>query len=124
MTVNPVLAALEAARWREISVWLSTNSDEQLARQLADLKMSSVRLMTIASLMDGNDPVDPPRSWKKDEQHLFAALPSELKRRVAERERRRDNEIRRLQNELGELKRERKAEKQQPPAIETQAAQH
>ena len=47
-------------------------------------------------------PIEPPRSWTKDEKDRFAALPRETQEYLAQRETERDRETRRSQNEAAE----------------------
>jgi hypothetical protein len=47
-------------------------------------------------------PIEPPRSWTKDEKERFLSLPRETQAYLAEREQERDREIRRSQNEAAE----------------------
>src|SRR3984893_1406905 len=47
-------------------------------------------------------PIEPPRSWTKDEKERFTTLPRETQAYLAEREQERDREIRRTQNEAAE----------------------
>ncbi len=47
-------------------------------------------------------PIDPPRSWSKEDKELFNALPRETQERVAERERSRESDFLRRQNEATE----------------------
>ena len=47
-------------------------------------------------------PIEPPRSWSKEDKELFAGLPRETQMRVAERERARESDFLRRQNEMVE----------------------
>jgi hypothetical protein len=47
-------------------------------------------------------PIEPPRSWTKDEKERFKTLPRDTQAYLAERETERDREIRRSQNEAAE----------------------
>jgi hypothetical protein len=47
-------------------------------------------------------PIEPPRSWSKDEKERFTSLPRDTQAYLAERETERDREIRRTQNEAAE----------------------
>jgi hypothetical protein len=47
-------------------------------------------------------PIEPPRSWSKEDKELFAGLPRETQMRVAERERARESDFLRRQNEAVE----------------------
>src|SRR5262249_45020236 len=49
--------------------------------------------------------IEPPKSWGKDEQELFATLPRAAQERIAERERSRDAELARHQREAAEQRR-------------------
>jgi hypothetical protein len=48
----------------------------------------------------------PPRSWRADEQLMWAALPPEIRGVISRRERERNLALRRKQNELAELTRQ------------------
>jgi hypothetical protein len=107
--MNQVLEALQAARWREIYSWLTANSAEQLAVQLRQLGVSPEKISTTANLliaMEETDPVEAPRSWKREDKAAFAALPRAIKEAIAHRETERDREVRRLQNATAEHKKE------------------
>jgi hypothetical protein len=58
-------------------------------------------------------PIDPPRSWTKDEKERFKALPRDLQEYVSERERARETELRRGQNEAAEQRKTADTERQQ-----------
>ena len=47
-------------------------------------------------------PVEPPRSWSKEDKELFKGLPRETQERLAERERSRDSDFSRRQQEATE----------------------
>ncbi len=47
-------------------------------------------------------PIEPPRSWTKDEKERFASLPRETQDYIAQREQEREREFRRSQNETAE----------------------
>ena len=47
-------------------------------------------------------PIEPPRSWTKDEKDRFKTFPRELQAYLSEREQERDRELRRSQNEAAE----------------------
>jgi hypothetical protein len=47
-------------------------------------------------------PIEPPRSWTKEDKELFASLPRATQERVAERERLRESDFLRRQNEAAE----------------------
>jgi|SRR5882757_1016998 len=47
-------------------------------------------------------PIEPPRSWTKEDKELFAGLPRETQERLAERERSRDTDFSRRQNDAAE----------------------
>lgn len=47
-------------------------------------------------------PIDPPRSWTKEDKELFKGLPRETQERVAERERSRERDFLKRQNEAAE----------------------
>jgi hypothetical protein len=47
-------------------------------------------------------PIEPPRSWTKDEKERFTSLPRETQEYLANREQERDREFRRSQNEAAE----------------------
>jgi len=47
-------------------------------------------------------PIEPPRSWSKEDKELFTGLPRETQERLAERERSRETDFLRRQNETAE----------------------
>ncbi|HJY78807.1 MAG TPA: hypothetical protein VKE95_19350 [Burkholderiales bacterium] len=47
-------------------------------------------------------PIEPPRSWTKEDKELFASLPRATQERLAERERSRESDFLRRQNEAAE----------------------
>ncbi len=49
-------------------------------------------------------PIEPPRSWTKDEKERFQSLPRETQEYIASRETERDRELRRVQNEAAETR--------------------
>ena len=51
---------------------------------------------------DKAPPIDPPRSWTKEDKELFKGLPRETQERLAERERSREVDFLRRQNEAAE----------------------
>jgi hypothetical protein len=126
--MNAVLDALQAARWREIYGWLTLNSAEQLAVQLRQLGVSPEKISAVAGLltaMDETDPVEAPRSWKREDKAAFAALPRAIKEAIAHRENERDREVRNKQNEAGLLRREvAELRKRLEELAPTPAAQH
>ena len=65
-------------------------------------------------------PVDPPRSWTKDEKEAFRLLPPDLQKSVAELERNREVEIRRGQNEAAEQRKAAEAARQQAETLRLQ----
>lgn len=52
--------------------------------------------------LDRMAPIEPPRSWAKEEKLLFTALPPEIQYVVHKRERSREKELRNRQNALAE----------------------
>lgn len=58
-------------------------------------------------------PIEPPRSWTKDEQERFKSYPRELQAYLSEREQQRDRELRRSQNEAAEQRKAIEAERSQ-----------
>jgi hypothetical protein len=51
---------------------------------------------------DDEAPIEPPRSWTKDEKERFRSLPRETQEYLANREQTRDRELRRSENEAAE----------------------
>jgi hypothetical protein len=47
-------------------------------------------------------PIEPPRSWTKEDKELFTSLPRETQERLAERERSRESDFLRRQNEAAD----------------------
>jgi hypothetical protein len=58
-------------------------------------------------------PIEPPRSWTKEEKERFQSLPRETQEYLANREQERDREIRRSQNEAAEQRKVVETERQQ-----------
>lgn len=69
-------------------------------------------------------PLDPPRSWTKEDKELFTALPRESQQRLIDLDRARELEVRRGQNEAAEqrkaLEAERKAAEQERQKYEAE----
>ncbi len=65
-------------------------------------------------------PVDPPRSWTKDEKERFKALPRETQEYLANREQERDREFRTRQNEYAEKTKAITAKEQQTEEVRRQ----
>jgi hypothetical protein len=57
-------------------------------------------------------PIEPPRSWTKEEKERFASLPRETQEYLSNRETERDREFRRSQNEAAEIRKAVEAERQ------------
>lgn len=75
-------------------------------------------------------PIEPPRSWTKEEKERFAGYPRELQAYLSEREQQRDRDLRQRQNEAAEREKALKAEhdaaakaRQEYEAALTQAVQ-
>jgi hypothetical protein len=58
-------------------------------------------------------PIEPPRSWSKEDKELFARLPRETQERLADRERSRDSDFSRRQQEATERAKALEAERRQ-----------
>ncbi len=56
-------------------------------------------------------PIEPPRSWTKDDKELFTSLPRATQERIAERERSRESDFLRRQNEATEQRKAMEAER-------------
>jgi hypothetical protein len=56
-------------------------------------------------------PIEPPRSWTKDEKERFNSLPRETQEYIASREQEREREVRRSQNEAAEQRKAIEAER-------------
>ncbi len=57
-------------------------------------------------------PIEPPRSWSKEDKELFNALPRETQERVSERERARENDFLRRQQQAAEQRKAFEVERQ------------
>jgi len=68
-------------------------------------------------------PIEPPRSWTKDEKDRFASLPRETQEYIAQREQERDREFRRSQNETAEQRKSIEAERQKAEQVRQQYEQ-
>jgi hypothetical protein len=73
-----------------------------------------------AQAAEGLPPIEPPRSWTKEDKELFASLPRATQERLAERERSRESDFLRRQNEAADKLKGLSAKEQ---AVE-QARQH
>jgi hypothetical protein len=111
--VEQVMQAAQAARWREIYVWLTTNAPDTLAAQMLQLGMTRDRLLTIAHLLpqDG-DSVAPPRSWPPDQRAAFEGLPRGVQQYIAKRTAEQERELRRAQNRAAEAEKKLAASEQ------------
>jgi hypothetical protein len=58
-------------------------------------------------------PIEPPRSWTKDEKSRFETLPRETQEYIASREQEREKAIRQSQNEAAEIRKAAEAERAQ-----------
>ena len=56
-------------------------------------------------------PIEPPRSWTKEDKELFTSLPRETQERIAERERSREGDFNRRQQEAAEKSKALEAER-------------
>jgi hypothetical protein len=63
-----------------------------------------VQTRLVRSLLVGTDEIKPPRSWRKEEQQMFATLPEPIKAVIARRENERETVLRRTQNEAAALR--------------------
>ena len=117
-----VMNALQQARWREIGTWLSLTDAATLAQQMAAIDVAPAKLMQVASLIEGGEPVKPPRSWNAEDKDAFAALPRGVQEVIARRETERDREIRRCQNRAAEAEKRLQELSSIPPADNKQAA--
>ena len=61
-------------------------------------------------------PIDPPRSWTKEDKEAFKALPRDIQERISERERAREVEFRKGQDQTAEQRRAAEAERQRADA--------
>ena len=68
-------------------------------------------------------PIDPPRSWTKEDKELFRGLPRETQERLAERERSREADFLRRQNEASERLKGAAAREQEAAKARTQYEQ-
>lgn len=62
---------------------------------------------------DDLPPIEPPRSWPKEDKDFFATLPRQAQDRIAQREQERDRAFNQRQNELAEQRRSQEAHVQQ-----------
>jgi hypothetical protein len=61
---------------------------------------------TVRTVLELSTDNTPPRSWRQDEQQLWAFLPVEIRHIISRRELNRDKEVRRVQGELGNVNQE------------------
>src|SRR6185369_12919081 len=69
---------------------------------------------------DAPPAVEPPASWARDYKEAFKALPPDLQRQVAERERDRDVELRRVQDETASQRKAFQEQEAQAKAVREQ----
>lgn len=62
-------------------------------------------------------PIEPPRSWTKEEKEEFATYPREAQEKIARREQERERSIRQSQNEAAEQRKAIEAERQQAERV-------
>ncbi len=111
---NPVMEALAAARWRELSTWMQLTDESTLAQQITAMGIPPAKIWLVAQLLIGaetGDPIPAPRSWRPDERVEFATLPRAIQAVLARREDDRDREIRRVQTAAAEARKAAEAEK-------------
>jgi hypothetical protein len=106
MMNSPVMQALARARLNELAQFMFLPAGE-IAQALSYVGADPLKLQAAANLMlaDG-EPVALPRSWRKDDAPLWAALPPSIQRIIADREFNRDREIRKKQDEAAKLRHE------------------
>jgi hypothetical protein len=68
-------------------------------------------------------PIEPPRSWSKEDKELFAALPRETQERTAQSWQARERDINRRQQEAAEQRKALEAERQQTAQVRQQYEQ-
>lgn len=68
-------------------------------------------------------PIEPPRSWSKEDKALFALLPREVQENTADRERRRENDFNRRQQEAAEKQKAAEAKFAEAERLRTQYEQ-
>jgi hypothetical protein len=68
-------------------------------------------------------PIEPPRSWTKEDKELFKGLPRDTQERLVERERSRESDFLRRQNEAAEHLKGLAAKEQQAEQVRTQYEQ-
>jgi hypothetical protein len=105
--MSPVLDAIYTARLRELAGFLALPT-EQLAHAMALVGADPRKVLAAGNLMmaDGSEPVALPRSWRKDDAPLWAALPPAIQQRIADRERSRDREVRMSQDQAARARQE------------------
>lgn len=89
-------------------------SDEDNAAQPETVDPGETRE---AEPADNLPPIEPPRSWTKDEKDRFNTYPRELQAYLSEREQERDRNLRQSQNEAAEQRKAIEAEKQQAEKV-------
>jgi hypothetical protein len=101
----------------KIAATVSAISQAYASRGLADPTAGG----PVAAALNRIAPIDPPRSWPKEEKQRFASLPHDLQKYVAYHEERREKEIRRAQNEAAVARNELK--KLQPKEVKDDGIQ-
>jgi hypothetical protein len=104
-TVSPEHASDELKRVR--------NEEEQafLQQQAAELDQEIDRVRAEAPTVTSEEqPIEPPRSWSREQKEEFRTYPREAQEKVAFRERERETALRRGQNEVAEQRKAVEAE--------------
>jgi hypothetical protein len=120
LSISKAARALQSVRWKDVkdtaadsaasaadgseteSPAQADDGASQEAATPADPQIESGETESQAEPEAELPPIEPPRSWTKDEKERFTTLPRETQAYLAEREQERDREIRRTQNDAAE----------------------
>ena len=88
-------------------------AEDELAQANADPEEAPREDAKEVEPEDKLPPIDPPRSWTKEEKEEFATYPREAQEKIARREQERETNLRRSQNEIAEQRKAAQAEREE-----------
>jgi hypothetical protein len=98
----------------------ATQGQQESAPQGEDTGPEAVPGETQADDQAQEPPIDPPRSWTKEDKELWKGLPRETQERLADRERSRESDFLKRQNEAAEKLKGLTAKEQQAEQVRSQ----
>lgn len=110
-------AALAQRRWEKTrQAQAAPEQVEQTQQELPEMASADPQYADPGEQGDAEpaedhlSPIEPPRSWTKDEKDRFQSLPRETQQYIAQREQERERAIRQSQNEAAEIRKRAEAE--------------